>query len=1803
MINFNPIIMKQRILYQRQNALHHIYIRLVGLFVLICISVANNPVVAQSLDSLHVLWIGTSIPAQCTYPKNACKSHGMHVLNRSIGSSFLSIRPFTEEIHEYTGYSLSMTIAEKEELYRPWVNDSLIDEMLLDSWKYCSYENLIFSYLDSVDIIIIDHGFNDTESTLHKEYMRGKDSVDWNSEDRSTFIGAFNYLYKQIKKVKPSVTITIGGYFQNNCSVMPRGLYVSEVSSWIAEHYDLPLIDVWNYTEIPDGFMPNSADYLSKLNETYGTNYEAAWTDSLGNISYYQKFCPDGVHPWSDPTGQSDHILDSIFSEILPSCLSPYVSTPRLMFNEVMTNNIESILYNHRYPDSWFELYNSTGATINLQNWRVGAKNDYESAYPFIHIKEVPSNGHALICCDGRDDHWEHTDFTLDPTKSGTLYLWDNDGFLVDSIHYPATLGADISYGRIMDGSAHWEFKLYATPAETNISGGSDFVLPTPILSSSKGIVEISANTFDAPKDTYIYYTLDGSSPSIHSARIQVDSILALSTDSSVVIKACLMSTNAHPSQVITRSIIKHPRNTSLPIVSLSTDNYNLYSEDNGILLGNDWNGNCFKHWERPVYLEYFETADSDEPLISQLVQADTHGLGELLYSQKSLEINAISRFGRKHFDTSSFWLSKPQVKQSSSFLLRNGGNRAIDTRFEDAFAQELFGQHLDTLEYQAYRPVIVYINGKYKGVYELRESDNEAWIESNLNILQEDVNLIESLTEDNESYRPVLELLANDSATLEDFAKYIDIPLFLNYLCVETFATNDDFPHNNVTLWCNSKDYESRFHALLRNLDYLSTTSNQTNWLNYLTCYGDDAASVRNKDAHQLFIRLLNLPEFRNAFIDRMMVYLGDFGKPSVTIPMINRMRDEIADEIGPTFATMDEQLDYERDFVGNIENRLIPYCQVRPLLLCGNMNSTFRLGGVYLMTVQGADSINGIRLTEGDFDGCCFYSRPVSLSTDSLHGWNLTVMRIDSTLEHYNFATPHLKFLPSDFGSDIDSIGLSIQTLTEMAGSHILFNEIMQSNIDCVIADNEFPDSWLELYNPTNRSISLEGYRLSERNLYNEAYVFHSSNPTELIIDSKGYKLIYCDNDSTRGALYTPFRIYSGKGSLYLWDDNGNLIDTLFYQKMPAPNVAFGRLSENSTDWEYKSEPSPSKANIYTGKSSLAPDPIFNYDSQILTGPLNVEISLPQELSETNSAQIYYTTNGDEPSQFSPSAKKVNLKIDKSTVVRAKILGKGLIPTRSVTRSYLGLPRDNDFAILSIVTDSTWLYNDSLGILSGDADDPGANYMQEWRRPINIEWLQNDNININQLGETSVGGATSRSFAQKSLKVYAHKRFGQKRFMGQLWEDKPNVIETKSFMLRNGGSRCRGSRINDAFGQRLFGRHIENLDWQSYEPVVVFVNGEYNGHYELRERTNEDFVESNYGYAEEEIYRSNNIYYGEGNYSDMMRAFWAASTNYDSLSNYVDMEELINYLCVESFTGNNDWPRNNCTSWRPIKQYGKWRWIVKDLDQFRFYPDSCNFLNYLFVEGPEGEDLKANGFDNGHHMFLKLNRLPEFRESFINHLSVYLGDFLRPSYADSILVDMRVEMQPELLYTFRLMDPTDAIFNWAKNELTLLEEYVLRRQEHLYKDITSHYNLGELIPMTIDAYDRISHNVSTLNTVPIVTTQYDGFWYEELPFTLEAPSWSYGWTMTLTFKDKAIQTEELLARPTIDLRDYPELRGISFKLRVLDEAALEEIHIDKPEDNAKPMYYDLFGRKSKTAQGIQIEIMTDGKARKIFK
>ena len=130
----------------------------------------------------------------------------------------------------------------------------------------------------------------------------------------------------------------------------------------------------------------------------------------------------------------------------------------------------------------------------------------------------------------------------------------------------------------------------------------------------------------------------------------------------------------------------------------------------------------------------------------------------------------------------------------------------------------------------------------------------------------------------------------------------------------------------------------------------------------------------------------------------------------------------------------------------------------------------------------------------------------------------------------------------------------------------AQLVINELMQSNIDCVMDDlKEFPDSWVELYNPTSQGVNLQEFRLGTSDKESESWILPN-----VMVGGGQYALIYCDKEAKY--LHTNFRLDSGKGcSVYLFK-SGDIIDKVEnLKKQPAPNIAYGRKTDGAEEWGY--------------------------------------------------------------------------------------------------------------------------------------------------------------------------------------------------------------------------------------------------------------------------------------------------------------------------------------------------------------------------------------------------------------------------------------------------------------------------------------------------------------------------------------------------------------------------------------------------------------------------------------------------------
>lgn len=754
------------------------------------------------------------------------------------------------------------------------------------------------------------------------------------------------------------------------------------------------------------------------------------------------------------------------------------------------------------------------------------------------------------------------------------------------------------------------------------------------------------------------------------------------------------------------------------------------------------------------------------------------------------------------------------------------------------------------------------------------------------------------------------------------------------------------------------------------------------------------------------------------------------------------------------------------------------------------------------------------------------------------------------------------------------------------------LVINELMQSNIDCIMDDlNEFPDSWVELYNNSDQAVSLKGYQIG-------------ITPTETWelpdkeVEAKGFILVYCDKEEYR--LHTDFRLESGKGCVVYLLKGEEVVDSLpgALKKQPAPNIAYGRKTDGGSEWGYQLEPTPGKANFgeVCDENHILGEPIFSEPGRVFTTSetLSLTLSLPKDAPE--GTEIRYTTDGKEPTKDSKLYTK-EISINDSYAVRAKLFCDGWLSPRSTVQSYIFLDRDMTIPVISITTNDEYLNGSKVGIFKNNTK---AN-QNNWRRPINFELFDEPDKQsvLNQICETRVMGGQSRDWARKSMAIYSNKRFGAKRLEYEFFPDqRPGITNYKSIMLRNAGNDVDGLYMRDAIIQRSMAQHAD-LDWQAWRPAAIYINGEYHCMLNIRERSNDDNIFTNYDGLEDidmvEIAQENNKMVGEvkagtsDNYDLFEKFYNEKGHTLAEYAEWIDWKEYINLMAMNLFYNNQDFPGNNIVMWRPRAEGGKWRWISKDTDfGLGLYGSQAEYKTFDWLYNPKYDSGRAwANTKEATMLFRNLMEDPDFNREFIDRSLIYMGDFLNEKGIREIWDPMFELAKAELLVHRDELNPPNPWGGWGgwwggnnnensiNNEVNNAREWLKKRISFYPKHLCDYYKVGTLASMTVNKdMENAADGHFLFNGVELSKGSFDGQFIVGRKITLEPSESSTlnvtGWEVTTDGTSMNYQGAKLEF-------DMPQCKKLAISA-VFDATGISTISTTA--NNAQDVY-DLNGRK----------------------
>ena len=809
---------------------------------------------------------------------------------------------------------------------------------------------------------------------------------------------------------------------------------------------------------------------------------------------------------------------------------------------------------------------------------------------------------------------------------------------------------------------------------------------------------------------------------------------------------------------------------------------------------------------------------------------------------------------------------------------------------------------------------------------------------------------------------------------------------------------------------------------------------------------------------------------------------------------------------------------------------------------------------------------------------------------------------------------------------------VGLSIGTTAQT----LKINELMQSNVEGIMDDiKEFPDSWVELYNPTDAAINLKDYKISNKNKVKKAWQLPDQQ-----VPAGGYVIIYCDKEGKEdNRLHADFRLESGKGcTLYLFKGkDAEPVDSLpaDMKKMPAPDVAFGRETDGADKWGYQVTPTPGKANtgeICDAKHILGA-PVFGKEGFVTSddAAFQLELSLPDGAPE--GTVIRYTTDGSEPT--SKSTKYTNpINIGKTKVIRAKLFCDGWLSPMSSAQSYIFHPREITLPIFSVQTNDKYLNDKEIGLFANNNSKEDKK-THDWRRPVMIEFFPvgSDNSAFNQLGETRIQGGQSRSNALKSMVFYANKRFDPdyKRYSYEFFPDqRPGITEFKSFSLRDGGNDFGDLYFRDLIIQRTMAGHVD-LDWQAGHSAVLYINGEYMGMLNIRERSNEDNIYSNYngledidmveishekidnvdqfleefkGSEDETFYNAFKAFYSEKGHTKAEYEQW------------MDVSEYLDIMIMNLFYGNIDFPGNNIVFWRPNDDDTEsglpkiWRFIVKDTDfGLGLYGRQNNYNTIDLLYNPANYPNDNWAFTEPATRLIK-NMLEDkdILDLFIDKCCVYMGDFMTGKGTGETIDLIKAESMEEFVahrdkYNPGWWWPVDNRSE-IENKFNAAKQWAEGRPNNFYNHIGKKWSLGTAFPVTINKGVADVPEDVTVNGIKLSEGVFDGklFPNRQLTITATAPEGKTiaGWKVTTTPASGSKKTEnydgdKLVFTPA-------SCKSMSIEAIFSIGSGISEKKAEC-NDDVKAIYNLRGERQQSLSSGVNIVVYGNGEARKVVR
>ena len=588
---------------------------------------------------------------------------------------------------------------------------------------------------------------------------------------------------------------------------------------------------------------------------------------------------------------------------------------------------------------------------------------------------------------------------------------------------------------------------------------------------------------------------------------------------------------------------------------------------------------------------------------------------------------------------------------------------------------------------------------------------------------------------------------------------------------------------------------------------------------------------------------------------------------------------------------------------------------------------------------------------------------------------------------MQVFNMPTPTLPNNQTGF----NQMDLNLRAMNRTG---ILISEVLASNEKTSTYANAGNVDWIEIYNSSNAAVDISGWGLSDNQGRGRKWQF----PYGTIIGAGEYKVILCDRNTAKNStaeLHTSFKIGRSAGEIItLADPTGRVLDKIVLPEMKT-DVSYGRTLGIAGLFYYDT-PTPFQANG-TGFSGYTEMPSFGTEPGQYYTTQYVEIIVPE------GTQVFYTLDGAVPTQAStPYTPGERIELNNPcNVIRARAFSTGMTQPSDVLTGSFFVNAYHALPVASVVTDPNNLWDEAWGMLTvgnyavkeaGKLPFTNTVYRKVKDQGIKYDchvelYDKSGSLLLSDGAEIGLMGDYSLDMPQKSFKFRAKSAYGSKTFEAKLFEDR-TYTEYKGFVLRNSGNDSMFTRLQDGFQSRLMDYCESTVAHQAWQPYAVYLNGEYWGHMNLRERTDRFMIAQFEGLSLDEadqldlLQGNGSVKYGSNKeYKAMVKKIKAGNPakNEEDLQyilDNVDVDNLFEYMAFEMFFGNSD--IGNTRFYRLKTEGSKWKWVLYDVDYGLYNSQFNSPWSYTKAKG-----MGQKNIDNT--IFMKLLSVPEYKDRYL--------------------------------------------------------------------------------------------------------------------------------------------------------------------------------------------------------------------------